>query len=125
MLPESSEGPSWKAGAVALLAVVVLAGGALVLFGSQVSAVLSTVGGSVGGAPTGQDTGNQSGGAEGGTGDGSSGSDGSSGESGGDPGGGSAGSGPGTGRSEILLDVSRPELLVIKTGEMTVQVIDI
>jgi hypothetical protein len=48
MSPEDVEGRSWKPVAIALVVIIVLAGGVLTLLGSQVSGVLSTVGASVG-----------------------------------------------------------------------------
>ena len=111
---------SWKGLLVALVVVVVLGLGATILLGGQVSAVLSTVGASVGGHPyddggepeadLADDAGagaGQEGGREGSEGDG----------------GGSGSSSDGTGSGDApLLDIARPELLVIKTGEITVQV---
>jgi hypothetical protein len=113
---------SWVAPAIL---VVVLVGGALTLtlLGSQVSSVLSTVGSSVGGpgVVSGGDTGggdttsgdNTGGDTTGnGSGTGSATTD------------GSAGGGVGAGTGVIAASV-RDDLLIIKTGELTLQVDDI
>lgn len=117
---------SWTRPLIVLAAIGVLGLLSLIFLGSQVSGVLSTVGASVGtpGGGVGQGDGEQApdGGESGGgqpggagTGDGDGSADGDS-SSGGD---GSAG-------SEVpLFDVTRPELLIIKTGEITLQVDDI
>jgi hypothetical protein len=125
---------SWVAPAVL---IVVIVGGALTLtlLGSQASSVLSTVGSSVGGP------GDVSGGSDGsGSGDtsggGGSGSDSGSGSgSGGSGGGGGSGSGGGSGTGSDggavgagtgVIDASvRDDLLIIKTGDLTMQVDDI
>ena len=98
-------------GVVAVLAVCVVA---VALLGTQVSKILSTVGASVGppgvgNVDEGQDSGNQGPGA------GNPGDD----QGGADPGGG-GGSG-GQQASASMLDAARPDLLIIKTGEITIQ----
>jgi hypothetical protein len=108
--------------------IIVLAGGVLTLLGSQVSGVLSTVGASVGnpgdyaGGGGGSSGGDQAGSDDGSGGTDASGGSGSGGTGSGGTGGGSDG---GSGGSGQLLDAARPELLVIKTGEITIQVNDI
>jgi hypothetical protein len=100
--------------------VVVIVGGAisLTILGSQVSGILSTVGSSVGqpGEVSGGDTsgGDTSGGDTSGTGDGTTGGDTS----------GSASGGTDTGGTVTDASV-RDDLLIIKTGQLTLQVDDI
>jgi hypothetical protein len=132
MSPEDVGGRSWKPVAIALVVIVVLAGGVLTLLGSQVSGVLSTVGASVGNPGSygnGGGGGGSSGGDQAGSDDGSGGTDGSAGSGSGGTGGGSDGGDPGSDGGDPgsgqLLDAARPELLVIKTGEITIQVNDI
>jgi hypothetical protein len=111
---------SWFAPAVLLF---VLIGGALALtlLGTQTSGILSTVGSSVGGAGTvsgGDTTGGDT------TGGDSTGSD--SGNGTGASGGGGSGDGGGVGAGTGVIDASvRDDLLIIKTGEITLQVDDI
>jgi hypothetical protein len=111
---------SWFAPAVLLF---VLIGGALALtlLGTQTSGILSTVGSSVGGAGTvsgGDTTGGDT------TGGDSTGSD--SGNGTGASGGGGSGDGGGVGAGTGVIDASvRDDLLIIKTGELTLQVDDI
>jgi hypothetical protein len=111
---------SWFAPAVLLF---VLIGGALALtlLGTQTSGILSTVGSSVGGAGTvsggdttgGDTTGGDSTGTDSGNGTGAS-------------GGGGSGDGGGVGAGTGVIDASvRDDLLIIKTGEITLQVDDI
>lgn len=139
MSPEDVEGRSWKPAVIALVVIIVLAGGVLTLLGSQVSGVLSTVGASVGnpgdyaGGGGGSSGGDQAGSDDGSGGTDASGGSGSGGTGGGTGGGTDGGSGGGTdggsdggdGGSGQLLDAARPELLIIKTGEITIQVNDI
>ena len=125
---DRSEGSwSWTRPLIVLVFVIGLGLLSLVVLGSQVSGVLSTVGASVdtpGGGGVGQADGEQQpdGGQSGGAGQ-----PGGAGSGDGD----SSGEGEGSGGdrspgSEVpLFDVTRPELLIIKTGEITLQVDDI
>ena len=118
---------SWTRPVIALAAIVVLGLLALVFLGTQVSGVLSTVGASVGtpGGGVGQGNGGQE------PDDGESGGQGQpggagSGDGDGSADGGSSSGGDGSSGDEVrLFDVTRPELLIIKTGEITLQVDDI
>jgi hypothetical protein len=116
---------SWFAPAVLLF---VLIGGALALtlLGTQTSGILSTVGSSVGGAGTvsgGDTTGGDTTGGDT-TGGDSTGTD--SGNGTGASGGGGSGDGDGVGAGTGVIDASvRDDLLIIKTGEITLQVDDI
>jgi hypothetical protein len=118
---DDKRGIGWKPlGAV--LGVMLVAGTlSLIFLGTQVSGVLSTVGASVGspgdyGAQEGDDSDDSDGG--GGSEDGSDGSD--DGDTTGESTGGSGGAG------EVpILEVSRPDLLIVKTGEIRLQVGDI
>jgi hypothetical protein len=116
---------SWFAPAVLLF---VLIGGALALtlLGTQTSGILSTVGSSVGGAGTvsgGDTTGGDTTGGDT-TGGDSTGTD--SGNGTGASGGGGSGDGGGVGAGTGVIDASvRDDLLIIKTGELTLQVDDI
>jgi hypothetical protein len=119
----------WKtiAGALTLGTVAVLA--AVVFMGSQVSGILSTVGSSVGAPYPGGygDSGDQPEDPElqpGDDGAGSGGDDGAG--TGGDDGSGPyGGPGPVAADNGVVLAVPRDELLVIKTGQMTIQVADV
>lgn len=111
----------WKtiAGALTLGTVAVLA--AVVFMGSQVSGILSTVGSSVGAPYQGEygDSGDEpedAGQQPGDDGAGSGGDDGS---------GPYGGPGPVAADNGVVLAVPRDELLVIKTGRMTIQVADV
>lgn len=104
-----------KQAAAIVVVVIVLGLAATTLLGGQVSHILSTVGASVGspgeGVPAGGDVG------AGGDGEG----EGSGGSGSGD---GSGGSGSGSGADPdqaLALDVGRPDLLIIKTGELSIQ----
>jgi preprotein translocase subunit SecG len=114
---DRSEGSwSWTRPLIVLVFVIVAGLVSLIFLGSQVSAVLSTVGASVG-TPGG-----------GGVGQGNDGQEPNGGQAGGEdqPGGAGSGDGDGSPGSEVpLFDVTRPELLIIKTGEITLQVDDI
>jgi Domain of unknown function (DUF4349) len=113
---------SWFAPALLL---VVLVGGALTLtlLGSQVSSVLSTVGSSVGGP--GVVSGGDTGGGDSTSGDNTGGeTTGNGSGSGSATTDGSAGGGVGAGTGVIAAGV-RDDLLIIKTGELTLQVDDI
>ncbi|HEX3264030.1 MAG TPA: DUF4349 domain-containing protein [Candidatus Limnocylindrales bacterium] len=125
MSPELHRGRSLLGPAIALLAIVVLAGGVLTLLGTQVSGILSTVGASIGNPDTAGGGGGTSGGEQAGSGEGAEGDQGGAGSASGDGSDAGAGSGAGDGGTETLLDVTHPELLVIKTGEITIQVGDI
>lgn len=111
----------WKTIAAALGAGTLVVLLSVTMLGTQVSGILSTVGSSVGGPYGGQgDVGGDGGG------DGSgAGSDGSgSGDADGGSSGAGAGSGGGSG-SGIVLAVPRDDLLVIKTGRISMQVTDV
>jgi Domain of unknown function (DUF4349) len=118
---------SWLAPAVL---IVVIVGGALTftLLGSQVGSVLSTVGASVGGPGTvsgGGTTGGDSTSGDGSGADASGGDSGSGGGSGSGAGTGGAGGGA-VGAGTGVLDAGvRDDLLIIKTGDLTIQVDDI
>ena len=106
------EALDWRKPLAVLLVVVVVAVTALAVLGTQVSRVLSTVGASVSneGVPGG---GSGPGYAEAGA---------DPGEAGSDPGGnGGAGGSGGHAVSADLLDAARPDLLIIKTGEISIQ----
>lgn len=115
---ERSIGWRTMAGILGFGTVVVLV--ALVLLGSQVSGVLSTVGASVGGPYSGPGfAGDGDGSGTDGSGTDASGTDGS------DPGSGS-GSDPGSGSgSGVVLAVPRDDLLVIKNGRISMRVADV
>jgi hypothetical protein len=120
---DSSDGTwSWQRPLIALIAVVGLGLMVLVMLGTQVSGILSTVGASVGTPGGGVSQGDGVGGDE---------QPGAEPDGEGEPGGAGSGAGDGSSGEEgsgdgvPLLDVSRPELLVIKTGEITLQVDDI
>lgn len=126
---DRSEGSwSWTRPLIVLAAIVVLGLLSLVFLGTQVSGVLSTVGASVGppGGGVGQDNGGQEpdGGESGGDQPGGAGAGDGEG-SGEDDGDGSSGSDGSPGSEVPLFDVTRPELLIVKTGEITLQVDDI
>jgi len=92
--------------------------GGIVMLGTQVSRILSTVGASVGPgageAYPGANDGNP------GTKEGDPGSNPNGGEAAGD--GGAGGGGTGDAVSASVLDAARPDLLIIKTGQITIQV---
>jgi hypothetical protein len=114
---------SWVAPAVL---VVVLVGGALALtlLGGQVSGVLSTVGSSVGGP--GVDSGGDATGGDATGGDQTGGDTSGTDTTGVDSGTGSGAGGGGVGAGTGVIDASvRDDLLIIKTGELTLQVDDI
>lgn len=101
-----------------LAAVMILAIGGLMTLGSQVNGILSTVGASVGGNPYAGDPGDIAGNNGGDT---SGDSSGNSGSDGADAAGGQNGSsGPGAGG--VVTAVPGDELLIIKTGTLTLQV---
>jgi hypothetical protein len=112
-MDESRDWGGWRT-PVIVVAIVVLGGGAvLTLMGTQVSKILSTVGASV-------DTPAGGGYVVPGEGEGQVGEGGQ--EQPEEPASGSAGSGSG-GQAEVpLLDVRRPDLQIIKTGSITIQV---
>jgi hypothetical protein len=105
---------TWRRAAIAVAGVAALGLVALVMLGSQVSGVLSTVGGAVPPPFNGAGQGEQPGGGP------DQGSD--DGTGAGDGTGGSNGAGDGSGDQTSLLDVTRPDLLIIKTGEIAIQV---
>ena len=122
MHTDRSRSTSWKtaAGALAVVAALVLVG--TMFLGGQVSSILSTVGSSVGGPGSGAYE--QPGDVGAGDGAGSNGSS-SNGSSGGSSAnGGSSGNGAGSGPG-VVLAVPRDELLVIKTGTISIQVADV
>ena len=107
---------NWRRALAVLLVVMALSVGALAFMGGQVGRVLSTVGASVGGPGFGSDP-NDGGaglhddpGADAGSDPGSDGSDGSDGDAG------------GAGRIASLQDAARPDLLIIRTGSITIEV---
>lgn len=117
MNDEWSQPFSWKR-PLAILFIVIVAGLVATMFlGRNVGTILSTVGASVG-PPDGGYVGN---GVDGGE-DGAGGEDGSDGSGDGD-GGGSGGSGASNPdpAGAFALDASRPDLLIIKTGELAIQ----
>jgi hypothetical protein len=110
-MTEFDDGIDWRKPIAILLVVIVLAVTGLTFMGSQVSGILSTVGASVGTPGVDYDT---SGGE-------TSGQDGAGGGAGGEepaPGGSDGGADSG---AVALLDVARPELLIIKTGSIVIQ----
>ncbi len=120
-MSDDKPGIGWKPlGAV--LGVILVAGTlSLVFLGSQVSGTLSTVGASVGspgdyGAQDGDDLDSSD--------DGGGSEDGTDGSDDGETTGGSTGGSSGAGDVPIL-EVSRPDLLIVKTGEIRLQVGDI
>jgi hypothetical protein len=102
---------TWRTAALLLVIAVGLGAVSLTLLGSQVSGILSTVGSSV------SHPGDGSGGGDAPV-------DGGGGDSGSDGGGDTSdgGSTPGSGNDVPLLGLDRPELLIIKTGELSLQV---
>jgi hypothetical protein len=128
---DTSDGArSWKVAGLALALLVALGLLVMLLLGSQVSGVLSTVGASVGspgsvGQGDGQQPGDPQQGSNGGAGSGAnSGAGAGSGDGSGSTG--STASGDGSGTSVVgLMDATRSDLLVVKTGEVTLQVDDV
>lgn len=124
-LEQDEDGTPWKIVLGAFVAAIAIGAGSLVFLGEQVSGILSTVGASVpppgeygqGGAGGGSGDGGGDA-APGGAGNGDGSGDGSA--TGGSTGNGSTG-GAGSG-GPGLIDAARPELLIVKTGELTVQV---
>jgi hypothetical protein len=110
-LDESRDWGGWRTPIIAVAIVVLGGAAALTLMGTQVSRILSTVGASV-------DTPAAGGYVVPGEGEGQSGEGGQE-----QPEGGDAGSaGPGSQPNAPLLDVGRPDLQIIKTGSITIQV---
>jgi len=117
-MEDETAGRSWKAGLLLLAAVAALGIGTFALMGSQVSGILSTVGSSVGppggAGPWSGDV--DPGSADGGDSDAPVDGDGSSGDE-------QSEGGQGGEVAEVaLLDVQRPDLLILKTGEIALQV---
>jgi hypothetical protein len=115
MESDGTRRPSWFAPVVGVVAILVLGLAALAMLGSQVSGILSTVGASVGGpygpGPVVQDdAGEEPGNGEGSENDDSDGSD--------------AGDGSSNGvvPGDIVTALPRDELLIIKTGNLTLEV---
>jgi hypothetical protein len=112
MYSEPEERSGWRL-PVAVVAIVMSVGvGASMFLGTQVSGILSTVGASVS-TPGGGIVGTGAGAGQVGSGD-SSGSD-------TDGSGVSDGSGDGGDGAALVVDVTRPDLLIIKTGEISLQ----
>jgi uncharacterized protein DUF4349 len=112
----SDQFPKKQAAAI-LVVVIVLGLAATTLLGGQVSRILSTVGASVGSPGEGVPVGDDAGPGDDGEGDGSGGS----GEGSGDGSGGSGSGGGSDANTARALDVGRPDLLIIKTGELSIQ----
>ena len=105
-------GIDWRAPLVVLVVVVIVGITALAFFGAQTSRILSTVGASVssdGAQPVGAAPPDYA----------QPGAD--SADAGSDPGSGSGGSGGGEPVSASMLDAARPDLLIIKTGAISIQ----
>ena len=113
-MDEDAPKPIWRTALAALLVVMALSVVGFAIIGTQVSRILSTVGSSVGsfGGP------GQNGGDEVGGGDSESGP----GEGEADPDGAPGG---GDGAIAAFQDASRPDLLIIRTGSIAIQVADI
>jgi uncharacterized protein DUF4349 len=108
------ESIGWRRPLAAFVVVVVVCVVAIGLLGTQAGHILSTVGASVGPPDAGTVDGAGGPGAAGGN-------DGSGAE---DPASGAAGAGSGDGGQQVsarMLDATRPDLLVIKTGEVSIQ----
>lgn len=101
---------SWKLGAGLLVGGVLVVLLGVMFLGSQVGGILSTVGGPVGGPGTVVGTGGE---GSDGSGDGGTGSD--SGD------GGTGSGGGGDVDTTAFVDAARPDLLVIKTGEISIE----
>jgi hypothetical protein len=115
MEPTRIRDRSWFAPIVAVMVVIFIGLVSLTFLGSQVSGVLSTVGASVGGPGTVWGGGDDSSGSD----DGDSGDDGID-DDGGDTGG-SDGE-PGSDSGGIVTAIARDDLLIIKTGSLTLRV---
>lgn len=116
MEPTRIRDQSWFAPILVVLGMLFTGLVALMFLGSQVSGVLSTVGASVGGPGTVWGSGDDAGSDE----------DGESGDDGGDDGNGDAtgdsGTDPGSASGGIVHAIARDDLLIIKTGSLTLQV---
>jgi hypothetical protein len=118
-MDEDERNPIWRRALAVLLVVMALSVASLSLLGGQVSRILSTVGASVDTPDDAADPGSYGGPDQNG---GDSGGDGAS---SGDSGSSDGGNGGGTGAIVSMQDVTRPDLLIIRRGAITIQVADI
>ena len=114
MEPRRIRDRSWFAPIVAVIGVISIGLLSLTFLGTQVSGVLSTVGNSIGG-PYGPGTVSGAGDDAGGSDDGDGGDDGN------DDGGDTSGE-PGSNSGGIVTAIARDDLLIIKTGKLTLRV---
>ena len=114
-MDEDEGSPIWRSALAVLLVVMALSFAGFLMLGGQVSKVLSTVGASVSTPQGNVENPGSYGGAEQNGGD----------SEGGDSGSGDGGEDPGSNEPVTFQDVSRPDLLIIRQGAITLQVGDI